>query len=114
MKQFMEERARVIRSLADKADPFTRTRLLTLAEKYELRVRDGVDGNSQGRAAPGRIVPIKFAHDGLGTDAGGACHLDDLGLVLGVQSWNTGSGAQSPFSTGAVSWQPIHVTAMVA
>jgi hypothetical protein len=48
MKQFMEERARVIRSLADKADPFTRTRLLTLAEKYELRVRDGVDGNSQG------------------------------------------------------------------
>jgi hypothetical protein len=48
MKQFMEERARVIRSLADKADPFTRTRLLTLAKKYELRIRDGVDGNSQG------------------------------------------------------------------
>jgi hypothetical protein len=31
-----------------------------------------------------------------------------------IQPWNTGSGAQSPFSTGAVSRQPIHVAAIVA
>jgi hypothetical protein len=47
MREFIEERARLIRSLADKADPSTRLRLLTLAEKYETRVGDGVDGNSQ-------------------------------------------------------------------
>jgi hypothetical protein len=35
-------------------------------------------------------------------------------LVPRIQPWNTGSGAQSPFSTGAVSWQPIHVAAIVA
>ena len=34
--------------------------------------------------------------------------------VPGIQPWKTGSGAQSPFSTGAVSWQPIHVAAIVA
>ena len=39
MKEFIEERARLIRSIAEKADQFTRVRLLTLAEKYEARVR---------------------------------------------------------------------------
>jgi hypothetical protein len=32
--------ARLIRSIAEKADQFTRVRLLTLAEKYEARVRE--------------------------------------------------------------------------
>jgi len=31
-----------------------------------------------------------------------------------IQAWKTGSGAKSPFSTAVVSWQPIHVAAMVA
>jgi hypothetical protein len=35
MKAFIEERARLIRLLADKADPFTKVRLARLAEKYD-------------------------------------------------------------------------------
>jgi hypothetical protein len=33
--QFLEERARAVRSIADRADPFTKKRLLDLAERYE-------------------------------------------------------------------------------
>src|SRR5438067_1953708 len=36
--KFLEERARVVRSIADKADPSTRKRLLDLAERYEDRL----------------------------------------------------------------------------
>ena len=32
MKTFIEERARLVRLLADKADPFTKVRLVKLAE----------------------------------------------------------------------------------
>jgi hypothetical protein len=39
MNQFIEERAKLIRSLAEKADPFTKARLLKLAEHYEGRLR---------------------------------------------------------------------------
>jgi hypothetical protein len=35
MKEFIEERARLVRMLADKADPFTKVRLLKLAERYD-------------------------------------------------------------------------------
>jgi len=35
MKEFVEERARVLRSIADRADPFTKRRLLALAQRYE-------------------------------------------------------------------------------
>ena len=35
MKAFIEERARLVRLLADKADPFTKVRLVKLAEKYD-------------------------------------------------------------------------------
>ena len=31
-----------------------------------------------------------------------------------IHASNTGSGAKSPFSTGTVSWQPIHDAAIVA
>jgi hypothetical protein len=58
---------------------------------------------------------------GDGTMRPGSCDLlRDFSLLevfwkpLGLQPWNTGSDAQSPFSTGAGSWQPIHVAAMVA
>jgi len=37
MKQFIEERVRLIRLMADKADPFTKVRLLKLAESYDER-----------------------------------------------------------------------------
>ena len=35
MNEFIEERARLVRMLADKADPFTKVRLVKLAEKYD-------------------------------------------------------------------------------
>jgi hypothetical protein len=35
MNAFIEERARLVRLLADKADPFTKVRLLKLAERYD-------------------------------------------------------------------------------
>ena len=36
--EFLQERARVVRSLADKADSSTKKRLLDLAERYEDRL----------------------------------------------------------------------------
>jgi hypothetical protein len=38
MNEFTEERARLVRMLADKADPFTKVRLVKLAEKYDERL----------------------------------------------------------------------------
>ena len=35
MKEFIEGRARLVRMLAHKADPFTKDRLLKLAERYD-------------------------------------------------------------------------------
>jgi hypothetical protein len=37
MNEFFEERAREIRRLAELADPFTKTRLLKLAERYDYQ-----------------------------------------------------------------------------
>lgn len=39
MDVFFEERAKLIRSLAERADPFTKVRLLKLADHYDGRVR---------------------------------------------------------------------------
>jgi hypothetical protein len=39
MREFIEERAKLIRALADKADPFTKIRLLKLADYYDSRLR---------------------------------------------------------------------------
>ena len=36
--EFLKARARQVRSIADKADPFTTKRLLDLAESYEGRI----------------------------------------------------------------------------
>lgn len=38
-EEFFKNRARAVRDIADKADPFTRKRLLELADKYENRPR---------------------------------------------------------------------------
>jgi hypothetical protein len=35
--EFLKKRARTVRSLAEKADPFIKGRLLDLAEKYEKK-----------------------------------------------------------------------------
>jgi hypothetical protein len=39
MQEFIEERAKLIRSLAERADPFTKIRLLKLADHYDGRLR---------------------------------------------------------------------------
>jgi hypothetical protein len=36
-EQFLRDRATIVRKLAEKADPFTRKRLLALADRYERR-----------------------------------------------------------------------------
>jgi hypothetical protein len=38
-EEFIAERARLVRSLADKADPFIKVRLIELAERYERELR---------------------------------------------------------------------------
>jgi hypothetical protein len=38
MNEFIAERAKLVRQLADKADPFTKIRLLMLAEAYDQRL----------------------------------------------------------------------------
>ena len=38
MTDFIEERVRLVRSLADRADPFIKRRLLMLAERYESQL----------------------------------------------------------------------------
>lgn len=49
--RFLEERARAVRSIADRADPFTKKRLLDLAERYE-----GSLGRSSG--TPARLTNL--------------------------------------------------------
>jgi hypothetical protein len=38
METFIEERAKLVRSLADNADPFIKRRLLMLAERYDRQL----------------------------------------------------------------------------
>ena len=38
MNEFFAERAKLVRDLADRADPFTKIRLLKLAERYDERL----------------------------------------------------------------------------
>lgn len=37
-EQFLRDRGKIVRDLADKADPFIKRRLLDLAEQYDRRV----------------------------------------------------------------------------
>jgi hypothetical protein len=52
INEFIEERARLVRLLADKADPFTKVRLVKLAERYEEQLRLG------SKTARPRKIPI--------------------------------------------------------
>ena len=38
METFIEERAKLVRSLADNADPYIKRRLLALAERYDRQL----------------------------------------------------------------------------
>jgi hypothetical protein len=52
--EFLKERARAVRSIADRADPFTKKRLLDLAESYEARIGRPFRGAT--RLAPPQIL----------------------------------------------------------
>ena len=55
VEEFIEERAKLVRLLADKADPFIKVRLIKLAERYEreLRMRwPAVNGGKSPRITP--------------------------------------------------------------
>jgi hypothetical protein len=62
MDKFIEERAKLIRWLAERADPFTKIRLLSLAEKYEDRL------GLRPRAFRQRNVPIGLPSINLGSN----------------------------------------------
>ena len=47
MKAFIEERARLVRLLADEADPFAKVRLVKLAEKYDEQLGLGTKPERQ-------------------------------------------------------------------
>ena len=55
MNAFIEERARLVRLLADKADPFTKVRLLKLAERYDEQLGLG------SKTARPRKMPISLS-----------------------------------------------------
>ena len=60
MNEFIEERARLVRLLADKADPFTKVRLLKLAERYDEQLGLG------SKPASHREIPIGLPKINIG------------------------------------------------
>ena len=50
MNKFIEDRAKLVRAMADKADSFTKVRLLRLAEKYENQLRPSLATREINRA----------------------------------------------------------------
>ncbi|WP_439402635.1 hypothetical protein ACNJYA_09510 [Bradyrhizobium sp. DASA03068] len=65
MEEFYKGFAQWARDLAEKADPFTRLRLLDLAQRYDLRSRPGA---SHGRPPGPRATPptLLFSRSGEG------------------------------------------------
>lgn len=64
MDEFYSGFAQRARDLAEKADPFTRRRLLDLAQRYELKSRPG---SSHGRPSPPpRATPPTVLFSGSG------------------------------------------------
>ena len=61
MDEFIEERAKLVRWLAERADPFTKIRLLNLAERYEDKL------GLRFRAARQRKVPIGLPAVNIGS-----------------------------------------------
>ena len=70
MNEFIEERARLVRILADKADPFTKVRLVKLAEKYDEQLGLGTKPERQYKIPVG-LPQISIKVSGCGTVEGG-------------------------------------------
>ncbi|WP_407122370.1 hypothetical protein [Bradyrhizobium sp. STM 3561] len=62
MEEFYRGFAQRARDLAEKADPFTKRRLLDLAKRYDLRS----NGSTQGRAPAPRATPPTTLFSGPG------------------------------------------------
>jgi len=62
MEEFYSGFAQRARDLAEKADPFTRRRLLDLAKRYDLKG----SGTSYGRTPPPRATPPTALFSGAG------------------------------------------------
>ena len=63
MEEFYRSFAQRARDLAENADPFTRRRLLDLAQRYDLKSRAGASG---GRSIPPRATPPTVLFSGSG------------------------------------------------
>ncbi|WP_246504228.1 hypothetical protein [Bradyrhizobium agreste] len=64
MEEFYSDFAQRARDLAEKADPFTRRRLLDLAQRYDLKSKPG---SSRGRSSPPpRATPPTVLFSGSG------------------------------------------------
>ena len=58
-EEFLKQRVRLIRDLADKADPFIKRRLMDLANNYDASI-----------ARPSRATEILMANSASGTERG--------------------------------------------
>ncbi|GAA0021865.1 hypothetical protein [Bradyrhizobium sp. B024] len=64
MEEFFKDFAQRARDLAENADPFTRRRLLDLAQRYDLRSRPGASGARS--IPPPRATPPTVLFSGSG------------------------------------------------
>lgn len=62
-EQFLRDRAKIVRDLADKADPFIRKRLLALADRYDRRISRPSQATKVAATAQGSPTPA--VSDGL-------------------------------------------------
>jgi hypothetical protein len=54
-EKFFRDRAKEVRDLAEKADPFTKRRLLNLADKYDVK---GGNPSRASRELAAEVVPL--------------------------------------------------------
>jgi hypothetical protein len=61
VEEFIRERAKVVRLLADKADPFIKIRLIKLAERYERELQNR-SRTVSGNKTPAGVLSINIRH----------------------------------------------------
>jgi hypothetical protein len=68
-EKFLEQRLRLIRDLADKADPFIKRRLVDLANNYEAKLRPSrADVLSKSIKTPSRDIPSGSPDNGISVE----------------------------------------------
>jgi hypothetical protein len=71
MDEFIDERAKLVRLLAESADPFTKIRLLKLADHYDSRLRPPAKVVRQLIGHPRTSIGSSNAKNLLRTPSGG-------------------------------------------